>query len=83
MMHQSPFKVSHPNYNIALQLKTHPFSIKPKVKKITIIILCNFDLVSSPDPTLKEGKGSGDLGKKLGPVDDPRRNLRVPIRLQL
>ncbi|MCG8621230.1 MAG: hypothetical protein MJE68_04390 [Proteobacteria bacterium] len=43
-----------------------------------------FKLVSSPDPTLKRReKGLVTLGKKLGPVDDPRRNLRVPIRLQL
>ena len=26
-------------------------------------------VVSSPNPTLEEGKGSGDFGKKLGPVD--------------
>ena len=32
---------------------------------------------SSPDPTLEEGKGSGDFGQKLGPVYDPRRNLHA------
>ena len=39
-------------------------------------------LVPRPHPR-KEGKESGDLGKNFGPVDNPRRNLRVPIRSQL
>ena len=37
-----------------------------------------------PRPHLRGGKGRlVILGKKLGPVDDPRRNLRIPIRSQL
>ena len=40
---------------------------------------CRSSIVS--DPTLEEGKGSGDFGQNLGPVDDLRRNLRIPIRL--
>ena len=45
--------------------------------------LVTLGLVSSPDPTLEQRKGLVTLGKKLDPVDDPRRNLHVPIRLQL
>ena len=40
-------------------------------------------VVSSADPTLEEEKGLVTLGKKLGPVDDPWRNLHIPIRSQL
>ena len=46
------------------------------------VSLAVYMLVSSPDPTLEREKGLVTLGKKLGPIDDPRRNLRVPIRLQ-
>ena len=42
------------------------------------------NVVSSPDPTLaRREKDLVTLGKKLGPVDDPQRNLRLPIRSQL
>ena len=36
-------------------------------------------VVLSPDPTLEEGKGFGDFGQKLGPANDPRRNLHILI----
>ena len=40
-------------------------------------------LVSFPDPTSHEEKGLMTLGQKLGPIDDPRKNFHVPIRLQV
>jgi hypothetical protein len=38
------------------------------------------DLVSCPDPTLKEGKGSGEFGHNPWARE---RNLSAPMRLQL
>ena len=37
-------------------------------------------VVSSPDPTLEEGKGSGELGLNLGPA---LRNFHAPMRSKL
>ena len=39
-----------------------------------------FTLVSSPDPTLEEGKGSGEFGHNSWARE---RNLSAPMRLQL
>ena len=38
-------------------------------------------LVPRPHPKKRE-KGLVTSGTKLGPVDDPRRNLRAPIRFK-
>ena len=50
---------------------------------VTILIILTLSgphLVSSPDPTLEEGKGSGEFGHNPWARE---RNLSAPMRLQL
>ena len=45
----------------------------------------NMHIIASlvTDPTSCEKKGLVTLGQKPGPIDDPLRNFRTPIRLQV
>ena len=45
-----------------------------------LIMTFSIALVSSPDPTLEEGKGSGEFGHNPWARE---RNLSAPMRLQL
>ena len=72
------------SYRAVIMLTRHDCIITGSNQYIDSILVPSYvKLVSSIDPTLEEGKGSGDFGQKLGPLDDLWRNLCVPLRLQL